>query len=141
MNDERVGQLHEIGEHLVHGLARGLQFALHAGGTLREHSPLGETVAALSASTPRLARGLRHFPRKNIFFCLAERSYSPKFFQNSVADRSSSMISFEKCVADRSNTVFSKFFTLADRSAMHFQKFSGLADHSARPSSGGRSLS
>jgi len=32
-------------------------------GTFREHSPLGARVAALSASTPRLARGSRHFPR------------------------------------------------------------------------------
>ena len=32
-------------------------------GTFREHSPLGARVAALSASTLRLARGLRHFPR------------------------------------------------------------------------------
>ena len=32
-------------------------------GTFREHSPLGARVAALSASTPHLARGLRHSPR------------------------------------------------------------------------------
>ena len=31
--------------------------------TFREHSPLGETVAALSASTLRLARPSRNFPR------------------------------------------------------------------------------
>ena len=32
-------------------------------GTFREHSPLGARVAALSASTLYLARGLRNFPR------------------------------------------------------------------------------